>query len=154
MLTLSMSMPRPKRSVATRILLLKFLKASYLANLNMVGEKRNMRGHQCLLFQRGNIPLRLVHPPVNANGWKTLLVQELRHGNAPLNRFDKDDHLVELQGVQEIKQLPVLLPVLQLHIVLPEAVQCEFCVIINIHLHRLRRKKRKNREKGKIIFFS
>lgn len=47
--------------------------------------------------------------------------------------------LVELQSIHEVKELPVLLLVLQLHVVLLEAVQSQLCLVVDVDLHRLRR---------------
>merc|ERR1719318_2554734 len=49
--------------------------------------------------------------------------------------IDEDDDLVEFQHIQKLKQLPVLLRVLQLDIVLPQSVQGELGLIINVNLH-------------------
>ena len=46
-------------------------------------------------------------------------------------------HLVELQHIKKLEQLPVLLRVLQLDIVLPQPVQGELGLIVDVHLHRL-----------------
>lgn len=47
-------------------------------------------------------------------------------------------HLIELEDIEQLKQLAVLLVVLQLGIVLLQAVQCQFGVIVHIHFHRLK----------------
>ena len=47
------------------------------------------------------------------------------------------NHLVELQHVKELKELPVLLGVLQLDVVLPQTVQGELRLVVDVHLHRL-----------------
>ena len=110
-------------------------------------------------------PLLLGHASVDADGGEVLLHQKLGQSYAPLDRLDKDDHLrevegergggggghnivwcvlshhtylVELEGVKEVKQLPVLLFVLELHVVLLETMQGQFRLIVNVHLHRLR----------------
>ena len=49
MLTLSMSIPRPNKSVATRIRLLKLLKAWYLASL---GNKGGKEGHNMSIVEK------------------------------------------------------------------------------------------------------
>merc|ERR1712192_142431 len=64
--------------------------------------------------------LLLAHSPVDGNCWEVLLNQKLRQGHATLHRLDEDDHLVELQHIEKLKEFPVLLRVLQLDIVLPQ----------------------------------
>lgn len=46
-------------------------------------------------------------------------------------------YLVELQSVHEIKELPVLLLVLEFDVVLLETVECQLGLVVHIHLHRL-----------------
>ena len=58
-------------------------------------------------------PLLLVHAPVNGNGGEILLDEELRQCHTTLNALHEDHHLVELQNVQQFKQLPVFLSILQ-----------------------------------------
>eukprot|EP00962_Isochrysis_galbana_P027937 scaffold8791_cov98-Isochrysis_galbana.AAC.6 len=50
-------------------------------------------------------------------------LQELVERVGPLDRLDEDDHLVELEGVEKLVELPVLLVFSQLDIVLLQAVQ-------------------------------
>merc|ERR1712203_775251 len=82
-------------------------------------------------------PLLLAHPPVDGDGGEVLLNQQLSQGHAALHRLDEDDHLVELQHIKKLKQLPVLLRVLQLDVVLPQPVQGELCLVVDVHLHRV-----------------
>lgn len=46
-------------------------------------------------------------------------------------------YLVELQRIEKVKQLAVLLAVLQLGVVLLQAVECEFGLVVHKHFHRL-----------------
>lgn len=46
-------------------------------------------------------------------------------------------HLVELEGVEEVKKFPVLFAVLQFDVVLLESMQRQLCVIVHVHLHWL-----------------
>merc|ERR1719264_2520225 len=82
-------------------------------------------------------PLLLAHPPVDGDGGEVLLNQQLSQGHAALHRLDENNHLVELQHIKKLKQLPVLLRVLQLDIVLPQPVQGELGLIVDVHLHRV-----------------
>ena len=46
-------------------------------------------------------------------------------------------YLVELQNIKEVKELAVLLTVLQLAVVLLQTVECKFGLIIHEYLHGL-----------------
>ena len=54
------------------------------------------------------------------------------------NMLSVESYLVKLQNIQQIKQLSVLLIVLQLHIILLQTMQCEFCFVVNVNFHGLR----------------
>jgi len=75
--------------------------------------------------------LLLVHGAVNINGGKVLLLQQSRQGNATLNRFDKNNDLVKLQGIKQIEQFAVLLGFGQFDVVLLETVQGQLGFVIN-----------------------
>ncbi|KAL3204484.1 hypothetical protein MRX96_011493 [Rhipicephalus microplus] len=57
---------------------------------------------------------------MDGNGRKVLFYQQLGERHATLNCFHKDDHLVELKEVEQLKQFAVLFVVLQFHVVLLE----------------------------------
>jgi hypothetical protein len=46
-------------------------------------------------------------------------------------------YLIELQGIEQFKQLSVLLLVLQLDVVLLQTMQGELAVVVHVHFHRL-----------------
>merc|ERR1719323_656550 len=71
-------------------------------------------------------PLLLAHAPVDGDGREVLLNQQLGQCHAPLHRLDEDHHLVELQHIQELKELAVLLRVLQLDVVLKDSCSVSF----------------------------
>ena len=50
---------------------------------------------------------------------------------------DKDDHLVELQRVQQVVEFAVLLALFQAHEVLLQAVQRQLGVVVDEDLHRV-----------------
>lgn len=52
-------------------------------------------------------------------------------------------YLVELQCIEKVKQFAVLLGVLQLGVVLLQAVKCEFGLIVHKYFHRLQERKKK-----------
>merc|ERR1719237_716083 len=82
-------------------------------------------------------PLLLVHAAVDGDGREVLLDQQLRKGHAPLHAFHEDNHLVELEGVEELEELPVLLRVLELDVVLLQPVQRQLGLVVHVHLHRI-----------------
>lgn len=55
---------------------------------------------------------------------------------SPTQTLDTD--LVELEDIEKIKELPVLLVVLQFHVVLLQPVQRQLGLVIHEDLHRLR----------------
>ena len=85
--------------------------------------------------------LLLAHAPVNGDRGEVLLDQELRQGHAPLDRLDEDDHLVELQDVEQVEQLPVLLRILELDVVLPQSVKGQLGLVVDVDFHGLQRKE-------------
>lgn len=46
-------------------------------------------------------------------------------------------HLVELEGIEKVKEFPIFLTVLQFDVVLLEAMQRQLCVVVHIHFHWL-----------------
>jgi len=66
-------------------------------------------------------PLFLRHGSMDADGWEVLLDQELRQSDATGNGFHENDNLVELQDVQQFEELAVLLVVLELDVMLAQA---------------------------------
>lgn len=47
------------------------------------------------------------------------------------------EHLVELEGIEKVKEFPIFLTVLQFDVVLLEAMQRQLCVVVHIHFHWL-----------------
>ena len=76
----------------------------------------------------------LCHSAVNADGWEVALVQQPVQLCCSCNVLDKDDHLVEVQRVQQVCQLAVLLLLVQHDVVLDKAVQSQFRLVVNVHL--------------------
>lgn len=52
-------------------------------------------------------------------------------------------YLVELQHVEQVKELAVLLAVLQLGVVLLQAVECEFGLVVHEYFHGLHRRRQR-----------
>ncbi len=68
----------------------------------------------------------------------TLGLHQLKSlGNFCVCLAELSRYLIELQHIQEVKELPVLLVVLQLDVVLLEAVKCQLGLVIHKNFHRL-----------------
>mmetsp|Transcript_103648 Transcript_103648/g.278583 ORF Transcript_103648/g.278583 Transcript_103648/m.278583 type:complete len:214 (+) Transcript_103648:157-798(+) len=67
----------------------------------------------------------LVQPRVDGDRGKVTLHQQLVERDGALHGLHENYHLVELQGVEEVVQLPILLLLRKLHVVLQEPVQSE-----------------------------
>lgn len=50
---------------------------------------------------------------------------------------DKSSHLVEVEGVQQVVELAVFLGLLELKVILLEAVERQLCLVVNEYLKRL-----------------
>lgn len=92
-------------------------------------------------------PLLLVHATMDGDGREILLNQKLGESCAPLHGLDKDDDLVKFQDVEQLKQLPVLLGVLELKVMLLQPVQRQLGLVVHINFHRLQRKQTSSQEK-------
>ncbi len=73
----------------------------------------------------------LAQTRVDVDGREALLREVLRQGAAALGALDKDHHLVELQGVQQIRKLPELGILPQANKVLLQAVERKLRVIVD-----------------------
>jgi hypothetical protein len=80
---------------------------------------------------------------VDGDCGEILFDEELRQRDAALHTFHENDHLVELEDVEQLKQLAVLFRILELDIMLLEAVEGKLSLVVNIHLHGLKERKRK-----------
>merc|ERR1719273_1139728 len=79
--------------------------------------------------------LLLSHASVNGDGWEILLYEELGQSHTSLHGLDEDDDLVEFQNIEQLEQIPVFLRVLQLDVMLLEAVQSQLGLVVNVNLH-------------------
>lgn len=68
---------------------------------------------------------------MNAYGWKAIIHQYLVEVNRSVDALDENDHLIEMQGVKQISELPILLLLLQLGVELLQTMQVEFSLIVN-----------------------
>ena len=93
-------------------------------------------------------PLLLLHAGVNGDGGEVALNEEVVELAGAGHGLDEDDNLVELEGVEEVAELPVLLVLGELDKVLLQAVEGELLLVINQDLQGLERRKEKKRRKG------
>lgn len=65
------------------------------------------------------------------------LAQELVELGGPKRALDEDDDLVELEVVEQLVQLPVLLPLLERDVVLLKTVEGQLGVFVDVVLRRV-----------------
>lgn len=65
-----------------------------------------------------DLPLFLRHARVDAYGGKITLHQQLIQLSCPINTFNKNNHLIEVQRIKEVVQLPIFLHLAQFDVVL------------------------------------
>lgn len=86
---------------------------------------------------RMNLPLLLADTRVNCDTGEVALAQQLIQLVGTLGALDKDDDLVEFEVVQKLIQLAVLLLLVELDVVLLQAVEGELGIVIDIDLQRV-----------------
>lgn len=74
---------------------------------------------------------------MDADGGEVALLQESIELSSTLNRLDKDADLVEFKIVQQVVELPVLLPLLELEVELLKTVESQLGLVINVNFKRL-----------------
>ena len=79
---------------------------------------------------------------MDCDGWEILVGQKCRQSFTSLNRLHEDDDLVELEDVEEFKKFFVLLVLLQLDVVLLQAVKGQLSFVVDVNFHRLERKRK------------
>ena len=84
---------------------------------------------------------------MNGDGGEVALNEEVVELAGAGHGLDEDDNLVELEGVEEVAELPVLLVLGELDKVLLQAVEGELLLVINQDLQGLERRKEKKRRK-------
>mmetsp|Transcript_36516 Transcript_36516/g.72731 ORF Transcript_36516/g.72731 Transcript_36516/m.72731 type:complete len:361 (-) Transcript_36516:1523-2605(-) len=80
--------------------------------------------------------LLLLHRSVDGHRGEVALLQQLVELDSTLHRLDENNHLVEFERVKQLVELAVLLVLLQLDVVLLEAVQRQLGVV-DVDLHRV-----------------
>ena len=74
---------------------------------------------------------------MDADGGEGVLVEDLVEGLRSVDSVDEDDDLVELDGVQDVVQLPRLLLLSEVDDVLLQAVQRQLLLFVDGHLERV-----------------
>ena len=82
--------------------------------------------------------LRLLDARVDGHRGEVALLQQLVELDGALHALDEDDHLVELERVEQLVELAVLLVLGELDVVLLQAVQRQLRVV-DVDLHRVLR---------------
>jgi len=132
MLTRSTSIPRPKISVATRILFSKFLNSLYLEILlnSSVSKAYN-------LAVNDHVPFLLSQARVHGDAREATLPEQLVQFDSTSNTLDENDDLVKIERVEEVVQLAVLLSLLKSEKVLLETVESELRLVVDEDLKGL-----------------
>ena len=86
--------------------------------------------------------LRLLDARVDGHRGEVALLQQLVELDGALHALDEDDHLVELERVEQLVELAVLLVLGELDVVLLQAVQRQLRVV-DVDLHRVLRWQRR-----------
>jgi len=81
--------------------------------------------------------LLLSEVTVHGLGGEGLLVKDLSQLDGVRNSLNKDDHLVEVEGIDEVGQLGVLLVLIELNVVLLETMESEFALVLNEDFSRV-----------------
>lgn len=80
---------------------------------------------------------------MDTDGREVAFLQESVELSSTLNRLDKDADLVEFEVVQQVVELPVLLPLLELEVELLKTVEGQLGLVIDVnfkglqHIHQL-----------------
>ena len=75
---------------------------------------------------------------VDRDGWEVTLAEETVEFAGSANGFDKDDDLVEFEGIEEVVEFAVLLGFSEADEELLKAVQSQLGLVVDVNLERLR----------------
>src|SRR5690242_190655 len=84
-----------------------------------------------------HLPLLLANARVNCGTREVAFAQELVQLCASQSRANEDDDLVKLELVEKIIELPVLLTLVELHVVLLQTVKSQLLLVVDIDLKRV-----------------
>jgi len=111
-----------------------------LLDINSTAENLSSNKDSVLEFLEAVVDLDallLGEVTVHGLGGEGLLVEDLSQLDGVRNSLHEDDHLVEVEGVDQVGQLGVLLVLIKLDVVLLESVESEFALVLNQHLRRV-----------------
>ena len=127
----SISIPRPKTSVADTDTLVEFLELLVALDTVYVSTARNW------LIGNDGLPLLLADTGVHSDTGEVALAQQTCPARCTQCALDEDDDLVELEVVEQIIELAVLLALAELDVVLLKTVEGELGLIIDVNLERV-----------------
>ena len=73
----------------------------------------------------------------NGDGGEVTLEKQLVEFSCTVDRFDKDDDLVEFESIDEVNQFPCLLFLFELDVILFQTMQSEFGTVVDVNFKRL-----------------
>ena len=79
--------------------------------------------------------LGLLHAGMNGGRGEVAFVEQSVELPGPGHALDKDDHLVEVEGIQQVVELLVLLLLLEHDVVLDETVEGQLGLVVDVNLH-------------------
>ena len=85
----------------------------------------------------GRLPFFLRETSVDGDGWEIAFTQQSVQFGCSTDTLDKDDDLVELQGVEQVVEFTILLSFLETDVVLLQPMKSQFGLIVDINLKRL-----------------
>lgn len=88
--------------------------------------------------------LLLGHSRVDADAGEAAFTQKLIQFVGTGDRSDKDDNLIEFEGIEKVRELAILFFFLEFDVVLLETVQGQLCLIVNVNLQWLHTHKKGN----------
>ena len=86
---------------------------------------------------RGGLPFFLRETSVDGDGWEIAFTQQSVQFGCSTDTLDKDDDLVEFQGVEQVVEFTILLSFLETDVILLQPMKSQFGLIVDINLKRL-----------------
>ena len=71
---------------------------------------------------------------MHRNTWKIAFAKQFVQLRSSQSTLDEDDDLVELEGIQQLVELPVLFCLAELDVVLLKAMESKLGLVINVDL--------------------
>lgn len=96
-----------------------------------------LSGYESCELGDGHLPLLLTNTGVDRSTGEVALAQKLVKLCATQSRANEDDNLVELQLIEKVVKFPVLLTLVELHVVLLQTVESQLLFVIDVDLERV-----------------